>query len=132
LTIWNKNFIFDKLASLANLKRHESKPEIIDHEKRFDNDWRNLRKSLRNISNQKHRDPDNKNIRLRYVETLKQYKHTLRTKKEQHIRSLLAVTEESIESNHFWENWNKVNKPSRGIGYPKWGFVEKSLCKPLQ
>ena len=65
---------------------------------------------MRIISNQKHREPDNKNIRLQYGETLKQYKHTLRTKQEQHIRNQLDGIEESIESNHFWENWNKLNK----------------------
>jgi hypothetical protein len=62
---------------------------------------------LRNISNQKQREPDNNNIGLQYGETLKQYKHTLRTQKEQHIRKQLDGTEESIESNHALENWNK-------------------------
>ena len=37
LAVWNINFIFVKLASLANLKKHKSKPEITDNEKWFDN-----------------------------------------------------------------------------------------------
>jgi GTPase involved in cell partitioning and DNA repair len=66
---------------------------------------------LRSISNKKHRDPGNKYRPIHYGGTLKQYKHALITKTEQHIRNQLDVIEESIESNHFWENWNKLNKP---------------------
>ena len=34
----------------------------------------------------------------------------LRKIKEQHDRKQLNVIEESLESNHFWENWNTPNK----------------------
>jgi hypothetical protein len=53
LAVWNINFIFDKLAYLANLKKHKSKPEITDNEKCFDNDCKNLRNSMRNTVGQK-------------------------------------------------------------------------------
>ena len=42
-----------------------------------------------------------------YSTILKQNRNTLRKKKEQHIRNQLNVIEESIDSNHFWENWKK-------------------------
>ena len=65
---------------------------------------------LRNLSNQKHRDPDNQNIHLHYGETLKQYKKTIRKKRDHHVRNQLHAIEESITTNHFWENWNTLNK----------------------
>ena len=49
-------------------------------------------------------------IRLHYGESLKQYRNTLRKKKEQHVRNQLKVIEESIDSNHFWEHLKKLNK----------------------
>ena len=90
------NAIFDKLAS-------NHKPKQTHNNKWFDNDCKNIRKTLRKLSNQKHRDPDNQNIRLRYYDTLK---HTLRAKKDQHTRTQLSEIEESLESNKFWQKWN--------------------------
>ena len=51
---------------------------------------------------QTNRDPENLSLRLHYGESLKQYRNTLRKKKEQHIRNQLNVIEDSIDSNHFW------------------------------
>jgi hypothetical protein len=67
--------IFDISALLSNLKvsniQAMNKKNIND--KWFDDKCKNIRKTLRNQSNQTHRDPDNNNIRLHYYETLKQY-----------------------------------------------------------
>jgi hypothetical protein len=52
----------------------------------------------------------NLSLRLHYGESLKQYRNTLRKKKEQHVRNQLNAIEESIYSNHFWENWKTLNK----------------------
>ncbi|KAF7640795.1 hypothetical protein LDENG_00013340, partial [Lucifuga dentata] len=107
------NNIFDLTASLSNLKdsnRNPPKNNTNNNDKWFDNECKNLRKQLRNLSNQKHRDPDNQNIRLHYGETLKQYKNTVRKKRDQHVRNQLHAIEESIKTNHFWENWNTLNK----------------------
>jgi len=70
-----------------------------------------LRKELRTLSNQKHRDADNENIRHLYHEKLKQYRNTLRKKKEQNTKSQLRETEEYLESDQFWKHWNTLNKP---------------------
>ena len=59
---------------------------------------KNLRKKLRNLSNQKRRDPENLSLRLHYGESLKQYRNTLLKKKEQHVRNQLNGIEESVES----------------------------------
>lgn len=107
------NHIFDLSASLANLKatnRNARKTKNNNNDKWFDNECKNLRKQLRNLSNQKHRDPDNQNIRIHYGETLKQYKNTVKNKRDQHIRNQLHAIEESIKTNLFWENWNTLNK----------------------
>ena len=68
-------------------------------------------RNAENLFNQKHRDPENLKIclRLHYGESLKQYRNTLRMKKEQHIRNQLNVIEESIDSNHILENWKTLN-----------------------
>ena len=52
----------------------------------------------------------NLSLCLHHGESIKQYRNTLRKKKEQHVRNQLNVIEESIESNHFWENWKTLNK----------------------
>ena len=44
----------------------------------------------------KNRDQENLRLRLRYGESLKQYRNTLRKKKEHHVRNQINVTEESI------------------------------------
>ena len=47
---------------------------------------------------------------ITYGESLKQYRNTIRKKKEQHVRNQLNAIEESIDSNHFWENWKTLNQ----------------------
>ena len=58
LAVENLNGIFDLSASLSNLKMSNRKPKKLNNnDKRFDEECKNLRKKLRNLSNQKHRDP---------------------------------------------------------------------------
>jgi hypothetical protein len=57
---------------------------MYNNDKWFDEEWKNLRTKLRNLSNQKHRDPENLSLRLQYGESLKQYRNTLWKKEEQH------------------------------------------------
>lgn len=106
------NNIFDLTASLSKLKASNRKTRKNNniHDKWYDNDCKNLRRQLRDLSNLKHRDPDNQDTRLQYGETLKHYKNTIRKKKYQHIKNQLQDIEESIKTNNFWENWNKLNK----------------------
>jgi hypothetical protein len=75
-----------------------------------------LRKKLRNLSNQKHREnPEDRSLRLHNSESLKQYRNTLWKKKEQNIRNKLNVVDESIDSNHFWENCKTLNKQQHKV-----------------
>ena len=64
-----------------------------------------IRKTLRKVSNLKHKNPDSQELRLSYCETLKQYKITLRTKKEQYLQNHLQLIEESLGSNQSWKIW---------------------------
>ena len=130
LAVENLNSIFDLSASLSNLKISNRKPKKINNnDKWFDEECKNLRKKLRNLSNQKHRDPENLSLRLHYGESLKQYRNTLRKKKEQYVGNQLLVTEESIDSNHFWENWKTKQTTTRRIIYPKWRCMGKPLLQ---
>lgn len=104
------NHIFDHLALSSNLKCKTEQPKKTNRERWFDSDCKSIRKILRNISNQKHRNPDSLELRLSYCETLKQYKNTLRTKKDQYIQNQLQLIEESLGSNKFWEKWNLFTK----------------------
>ncbi len=111
LAVDKLNRIFEVSATLSNLKttkRKAKRPHAT--ERWFDNDCKRLRKEVRILSNQKHRDADNENIRHLYHEKLKQYRNTLRKKKEQNTKSQLKDIEESLESNHFWKHWNTLNK----------------------
>lgn len=96
------NNIFRKAAEksklkIVNWKNNQNKFK----EKWFDEECKTRREKLRQLSNQKHKDPDSPDLRLRYCEALSQYKHTLRNKKQDHINKQLSKIEESINQNHF-------------------------------
>lgn len=110
LAVENINDIFDYLATISNLKITKEKNHEPKQEDWFDSDCKRIRKNLRQLANQKHRQPDSADLRLRYCEELKKYKNTLRKKKEQFIQNQLKTIEESIHSNSFWDNWNLLNK----------------------
>ncbi|XP_037603419.1 uncharacterized protein LOC119475038 isoform X2 [Sebastes umbrosus] len=108
------NNIFDNVANLSNLKKsHHHRSKQPANEKWFDTDCKHLRKTLRSLSNQKHRQPDDPELRLQYWETLKLYRRTLRTKREQHAQHQLDIMEESIDSNTFWKKWHSFSKPHK-------------------
>ena len=89
MAVESLNNIFDISALESNLKvsNSQTKNKNNFNDKWFDDECKNTRKTLMNLSNQKHWDPDNNNIRLRYYETLKQYRNTIRRKSNQHARN---------------------------------------------
>ena len=111
LAVNNINSIFEKTAEKAQLKKKKKiNPKFKKEDIWFDLECQNMRKELRNLSNHKHRDPNNMNIRLLYCEMLKKYKRTLRSKKAQYTKKHLQVIEQSINSNNFWTNWNNLKQ----------------------
>ena len=111
MAVNNINSIFEKTAEKAQLKKKKKiNPKFKKEDIWFDLECQNMRKELRNLSNHKHRDPNNMNIRLLYCERLKKYKHTLRSKKAQYTKKHLQVIEQSINSNNFWTNWNNLKQ----------------------
>ncbi len=104
--------IFHQSASMCNLKKSKRKPKNTN-EKWFDDECKRIRTTVRNLSNKKHRDPDNQELRLQYHEALKVYKQTLKAKKEEHTEQLFQTMEESINTNNFWKNWNTLYRPQK-------------------
>ena len=104
------NNIFHYVAQQSNLPFLKQNPKKVKQEKWYDSECKNIRKLLRQLSNQKHRDPENQDLRFHYSDTLKQYKQTLRTKKEQHHKKQVNLIEESINSNSFCDHWKILNK----------------------
>lgn len=102
--------IFEKTAGKAKLKRLRTKPKVEKEDSWFDAECQSLRKEIRKLSNQKHRDPNDTSIRHLYCETLRLYKRTLRNKKAQYTQNQLALIEASIKTNTFWDNWNHLKK----------------------
>ncbi len=90
-----------------------------------DLDCKALRKNLRNVSNQKYRQPDNPDLRLHYCEALKQYKATLRRKKAQFLQNQFEEIEKSINSHTILGEMEIIiQTKSRNSGHPRWGDVE--------
>ena len=118
------NNIFHYLATISNLKFnkkvHKNKQ---NKEKWFDQDCKIMRNKRRFLSNQKHRQPDESDVRLSYYEQLKQYKNTLRKKKEQFTKKQLETIEESLDSNNFWNTLNKKQHEE----HAEWRDMERSL-----
>jgi len=83
LAVENINCIFDYLATLSNLKSSKKIHKTKDNEQWFDLDCKTMRKKIRQLSNQKHSQPNDADLRHQYCEEPKQYKNTLRKKREQ-------------------------------------------------
>lgn len=109
------NDIFNYLASICNLKttkkahKNNHMKKMTKNEKWFDRDCETTRKKLGLLSNQKHRQPDDPDLRLSYYNELRKYKSTL-GKKGQFIQNQLETIEHSLNSNDFWNNLNTLNK----------------------
>ncbi len=96
------------MATISNLKTtkktHKQKQE---NESWFDSDCKKIRKNLRQLANQKHRQPDSSDLCLHYYEELKKYKiHSERTVHPNQLKTI----EESVHSNSFWDNRNLLIK----------------------
>ena len=74
----------------------------ILYKKWFDHECKKMRLSLRNISNKKHRNPDDIVLREKYHETLKMYNALLKTKKTEFFNKNISLLEDSNFSTDFW------------------------------
>ena len=102
--------IFHKAAIKADLIKHKRKPvKRQNREKWFDQDCKNIRKDLRKLANEKHRQPNNLDLRTRYYEMLSKYKHTIRKKKQNYTHKKLDDIENAINQNQFWDMYNNFN-----------------------
>src|SRR4029434_3781015 len=79
--LWHNNQTY-----LSKNQTYPPKKKKKMQEKWFDSVFPNVFYILRQLSTQKHRPPDNQDLHIHYGDTLKQYKQTLRTKKEHHLK----------------------------------------------
>lgn len=107
------NDIFYKAAQKSDLTCIKTKKKKLDTDKWFDSDCRALRKNLRTISNQKHRQPQNQELRSQYCEALRQYKAALRHKKNKFLQDQFEELEKSLNSNKFWDKWKLLYKSNQ-------------------
>ena len=106
----NINMIFHKAAIKADLIKHKRKPiKGQNTEKWFDQECKTIRKDLRKIANEKHRQPKNPALRTRYNDILNKYKSTIRKKKNMYAQMKLEDIENAINQNQFWDMWNNFN-----------------------
>jgi len=85
------NNIFNKAAQKSELKKKGKKytKNTPKDEKWFDSDCKTLRKQLRKLSNLKHKEPNNTDLRTEYFSKLKIYKDTIRVKKQHHLTKII-------------------------------------------
>jgi len=105
------NNIFNKAAQKSELKKKGKKytKNTPKDEKWFDSDCKTLRKQLRKLSNLKHKEPNNTDLRTEYFSKLKIYKDTIRVKKQHHLTKSIEELEHSINQNQFWDMWNNLS-----------------------
>ena len=68
-----------------------------------------VRKDLRTEANEKHRQPNNPALRIRYNEILNKYKCTIRNKYQNYTHTKLEDIQIAINQSQFWDMWNKFN-----------------------
>ena len=105
LALSSVNKIFFEAGKLSlrliNNCQRKRKPNIIP-KKWFDRECRTKRVQLRHISNKKHRDPQNAEIRSEYHDRLKNYKSILSRKKESFINNKIAELTTAGNNQNFW------------------------------
>lgn len=107
--------IFNEIAHMSGViqKRRTPRKNKCSKEKWFDKECFQARHEIRELSNKKHRNPTNLDLRLKYLDALKQYKKLLKSKKSQFMTSKLEQIEEAIDSNSFWKIWHQLDNTKR-------------------
>ena len=83
-----------------------TKMKPVSNKKWFDKDRRFKRHEVKKLSNQKHRDPLNENVREKYHIALADYKKLLSRKQTEYYNSKITELEKSAENSdkkHFWQ-----------------------------
>lgn len=114
--------IFLQIARLSGVieERQAHTCRKIKHTKEdwFDSECFRAKHILRGLSNRKHRDPANEDIRLEYITALKHYKKLLRLKKTEFMSSKLDQIEDAIDNNSFWNLWHKLDNSKKNNPLP--------------
>lgn len=94
---------------LKIIKRRKKLRPICE-KKWFDFDCRKTRKELRNLSNKKHSDPSNTEIRTQYNKKLKDFKNLLRMKKHKFNEEKIEELENNASTTEFWKILKSSNE----------------------
>ena len=97
------NELYHTITHKANLSGGNSKPKNKIHKEQwFDKECDMMRKNIRQLSNQKHRQPNNPEIRENYCKKL--YKQMIQKKKQTHYNTTL----EQPNNPEMRENYCKI------------------------
>ncbi len=108
------NQIFMKLAKESKMIRSSAKSNKKQAKQQwFDNECSLLRTHFRNLSNKKHNDPENQELRHEYHIALKQHKKIINQKKAKYTEDKLIKIEKAIDQNSFWNLWKKLNSTKK-------------------
>ncbi len=134
------NHIFHKVALNAKLEKtkkppHKNRKQNPPEKKWFDSECKEIRKHLRQLSNQKHRHQHNTTLQHAYFETLKQYKQTIRNKKSHYTNQTLQEIENAVDQGQFWDMLNSLEtaKPQQLVIQDGeiWGKYFSNLYKNI-
>ena len=94
----------NKSLKIKKVKKRK-KVTTVSNKKWFDKECLLKRHEVRKLANQKHRDPMNENLRIRYHNELKVYKSILKSKKEKFQSEKLVDLENAAQNdpNSFWK-----------------------------
>jgi hypothetical protein len=102
-----QNILIDTSKKSLKIKKSKLRRKIenVAQKKWFDKDCRIKRHHLRKLSNQKHKDPTNIELRNNYHDALKSYKETLQVKCNQFHQKKIDELEKASENdiNLFWK-----------------------------
>ena len=101
-----QDIIFEACKKSIKIKKikHRRLSNNVANKKWFDKECRIKRHHLRKLANQKHKDPNNVEIRHAYHTTLKEYKTTLETKKNKfHDDKLQELENATNDPSEFWK-----------------------------
>ena len=102
--------IASKISLKIKKQKYRHKINNIANKKWFDKDCRFKRHQLRKLANQKHRDPNNIEIRGVYHTVLKDYKNTLEIKKNNfHVNKIQELENASNDPLLFWKILKNCN-----------------------
>ena len=107
--------------SLSTIKRKFLKKSVNIKKRWFNKECEIARKILRKSANQKHRNPENKNLRIAHSQSIKEFKIICKTQKglfsDKKIQNLKLNCKDNVNKN-FWNIWKDFQEDIIDISLP--------------